>query len=327
MTDVHGDLILEPFGLSGMEERCYRLLLEHPGQRPSDIAVSLSLSGVETRKALKGLEGKGLVSRKLDKDRGYVASPPDLALEVLFVQRRRELERAHELSKTLIKKVAEPAHLGEAITVAEGPEAFNEQCNQLQTTVFQEMKWFDKALRKDRSTSLSFNSEQVERMAQGISYRTIYESSTWDEAYLQAITQYVAAGEQARVVERLPMKMLIADQQVALISLHQRDDDSVTGTAIVRSPAVIEALCELFEATWARALPFLPQESPSSAELKGTDRQILALMVGGAKDESIARHLGLDPSTVRRRIKSMMKSLGATTRFQAGLQAGKKGWL
>ena len=47
----------------------------------------------------------------------------------------------------------------------------------------------------------------------------------------------------------------------------------------------------------------------------------------GAKDEQIARTLGLSLRTVRRRVADLMIELGVDTRFQAGVEAARRGWL
>jgi DNA-binding NarL/FixJ family response regulator len=56
-------------------------------------------------------------------------------------------------------------------------------------------------------------------------------------------------------------------------------------------------------------------------------RLILELLMLGTKDESIARQLGISLRTVRRRVAGLMDELGATTRFQAGLEAARRGLL
>ena len=47
----------------------------------------------------------------------------------------------------------------------------------------------------------------------------------------------------------------------------------------------------------------------------------------GAKDEQIARTMGLSLRTVRRRVADLMIELGVDTRFQAGAEAVRRGWL
>lgn len=44
-----------------------------------------------------------------------------------------------------------------------------------------------------------------------------------------------------------------------------------------------------------------------------------------AKDESIARQTGLSIRTLRRRMRRLLDLLGAQTRFQAGMQAARRG--
>jgi len=57
------------------------------------------------------------------------------------------------------------------------------------------------------------------------------------------------------------------------------------------------------------------------------DRRLLSMLAAGYKDRAIARALGVTERTVGRRIQEMMQSLQAGTRFQAGLQAARRGWL
>ena len=54
---------------------------------------------------------------------------------------------------------------------------------------------------------------------------------------------------------------------------------------------------------------------------------LLRQLAAGAEDEQIARTLGLSLRTVRRRISQLMIELGADTRFQAGAEAARRGWL
>jgi DNA-binding NarL/FixJ family response regulator len=52
---------------------------------------------------------------------------------------------------------------------------------------------------------------------------------------------------------------------------------------------------------------------------------VLELLQLGMKDETIARQLGVSLRTVRRRIAALMDDLGVDTRFQAGLEAARRG--
>ena len=50
-------------------------------------------------------------------------------------------------------------------------------------------------------------------------------------------------------------------------------------------------------------------------------------LAAGAKDEQIARTLGISLRTVRRRVADLLIELGVDTRFQAGVEAVRRGWL
>ena len=56
-------------------------------------------------------------------------------------------------------------------------------------------------------------------------------------------------------------------------------------------------------------------------------RFLLEQLMAGATDEVIARKLGIGLRTVRRRIAELMTELGVDTRFQAGVEAVRRGWL
>ena len=54
---------------------------------------------------------------------------------------------------------------------------------------------------------------------------------------------------------------------------------------------------------------------------------LLQQLAAGAQDEQIARRLGVSLRTVRRRVADLMSELGAESRFQAGVEASKRGWI
>ena len=49
--------------------------------------------------------------------------------------------------------------------------------------------------------------------------------------------------------------------------------------------------------------------------------------MGQHHPEQVARTLGLSLRTVRRRVAALMTELGADSRFQAGVEAARRGWL
>jgi DNA-binding NarL/FixJ family response regulator len=80
-----------------------------------------------------------------------------------------------------------------------------------------------------------------------------------------------------------------------------------------------EARGALGAATNAEAVVRVREHEPGTPEdgLTAREREVLELVAGGLRDEEIAEHLGIAPSTVATLIRSSMKRLDARTRVEA----------
>jgi DNA-binding NarL/FixJ family response regulator len=58
-----------------------------------------------------------------------------------------------------------------------------------------------------------------------------------------------------------------------------------------------------------------------------TDLEILALLLAGLTDASVAKQLDLGLRTVQRRVRRLMELAGVTTRLQLGWHAHERGWV
>ncbi len=98
---------------------------------------------------------------------------------------------------------------------------------------------------------------------------------------------------------------------------------------MIHPSALLQALDTLFEAEWERAVQLQAAigTADGSLEPEADHRKLLGLLAAGLTDESIARSLGWSARTTQRRLQSLMRELGATTRFQAGMAARERGWL
>jgi DNA-binding NarL/FixJ family response regulator len=156
--------------------------------------------------------------------------------------------------------------------------------------------------------------------------RYIYDASSMDDPVARRVIQACAdAGEQARLLPRVPMKMKLADQTTAMLPL------TPTGTAgalVIRAPVIIAALREYFEMLWERATPLKPQRTAASLDRLTPARQaVLERMAEGLNDGAIAHRAGLSITTVRRHIAAIMTRLNVSSRFAAGAAAQRRGWI
>jgi DNA-binding CsgD family transcriptional regulator len=130
-------------------------------------------------------------------------------------------------------------------------------------------------------------------------------------------------GEQVRVIDEMPTRMLVI--QGTHVVLPEPLGFADEPRLLVRQPALVGAMELLFEAYWDQAspVPDLDVRRPR-VDLRGN---LLRQLAAGAKDEQIARTLGLSLRTVRRRVAELLIELGVDTRFQAGVEAVRRGWL
>ena len=156
--------------------------------------------------------------------------------------------------------------------------------------------------------------------------RSIYAAAAMDDPAARQIIQACAeAGEQARLLPSVPMKMKLADTSTAMLPL---TPNGTAGALIIRAPVIITALREYFELLWDRATPLRPTRyAPPDDRLPPAQQKVLELMAEGFNDSKIARHLGISITTVRRRITAIMHRLGVSSRFAAGAAAQRKGWI
>ena len=88
--------------------------------------------------------------------------------------------------------------------------------------------------------------------------RSVYELSVLeDESARDAIARFVEAGTQARFVERLPLKLVIIDEQIVMFGM----DDPVAGSegvtiVVVEHASLAAALKISFESVWASGLTY-----------------------------------------------------------------------
>jgi hypothetical protein len=129
------------------------------------------------------------------------------------------------------------------------------------------------------------------------------------------------AGEEIRVLPEIPTRLLIIGTSHAILPEPLGNTESPL--VMVRQRAIVQALTLLFEQMWADAAPVdLGLRRGDAAR-----RLLLQQLASGAQDEQIARRLGLGLRTVRRRVAELMSELGAESRFQAGVEAARRGWL
>lgn len=168
------------------------------------------------------------------------------------------------------------------------------------------------------------NPVEEERLAAGVSYRSLYETSALSYPGSADMPGFIPPGELARATPRVPMKLMIFDRERAILPFAEEPADPTSGGLLVLHPSVlVDALVELFEDHWRRGTPlrfgsaFGPEgEDPDVPDSPALDAQLLSLLMSGLPDKAIATQLGISLRTLQRRIRALMESTGTANRTQ-----------
>lgn len=320
--------MLELWGVDETAEAIYRALLRNPDNDVQWLAAHVQRDEAAVRAGLATLERLGL-ARCGPHDR-CSASPPVTTLSSLLRGELNDLEdrrtlldavRANLASFTADHLVGQTREWAEAPFEVLGDEQLFVVAEDLQRSTTGEVLSCHPVedIDVDSPGYVEFLRRQI---AGGRPMRGLYPANVVDDPDKLAYVRYWAGvGEQVRLLPKAPPQIAVFGDQVALVSSLW---GGVGGSKIlIHAPALVALVRELFERYWERALPLrrLPK-GPADDQ-----RQILELLMLGAKDETIARQLGVSLRTVRRRVADLMDSLGSTTRFQAGMEAVRRGLL
>lgn len=324
--------LLEPLGLQPFDEAVYRRLLRAPASSPADIAEVLQASPARVRGALARLGQAGLVRASADGRRPgrLQIAEPSAALGALLRRRREELDQAAGAVGEFVTDYRSGALAtapAQIIDVVSGTAEVVRRTSDLARAVERDILVFDTP-----PYASDLNGEvarELSRLQRGVRIQSLYSASALrDPARLARVRALVSAGEQARVLPELPLKLHIYDRQTAVVPLVSTPW-AAESVAIVGESGLLEALIALFDALWERGHPLGRGPGEFQNETPGAppDDEVLGLLAAGVKDDAIARYLGISVRTARRRVTRLLSTLDATSRFQAGAAAQRRGWL
>ncbi|MFF4170582.1 LuxR family transcriptional regulator [Streptomyces sp. NPDC001744] len=318
---------LRLLGIGERARRIYPYLLELGPAPLSAIGAAVGLEGAELAAAYGELADAGLASPGGDDGEPVAPVPPAAGLEILGRHRTAELDESRitvgGAFESFRRQRLTAYHDGlvEVVTgEAVGPRmrhawaGAREQIRQLDSPPYFPLP--------------GATDDALATLARGVTQRVVYSRASleYPGQLEESIEPCVEAGEQARVLPSVPVKLVIIDDSYALVSLSIKEADVHNSMLVVQPCGLLSALVALFEQAWRSALP-LHGRSVRPAGLAPADRRLLRLLAAGASDDVIAREIGVSRRTLFRRIQVLMARLGAGSRFQMALQAQRAGWL
>ena len=210
---------------------------------------------------LSTLVHKGLASQRPGSPVKYAATDPESAIERLLANRRQELERLEEDGRAMIEALAPAFAEGqkerdplEDIEVLRDRAAINERFEELQAGIKREILVFTKP---PYATPPQENVEGLE-VTKAHEARSVYELSVFDDLETtEGVRRFVEAGEKARFVADLPLKLVIIDESIVMFGM----EDPVAGSSeltimVVEHPSLAGILKIAFNTVWEQGLTF-----------------------------------------------------------------------
>ncbi|HKB86522.1 MAG TPA: helix-turn-helix domain-containing protein [Ignavibacteriaceae bacterium] len=257
---------LQKIGLSKRESEVYIALLTKNEFTAPEIGKITSVSRNKSYEVLQSLVKKNLCTEKYKNGtKVFIGIKPDIALRNIISVYENELKEKKELtakfSEELMKlHTANKQSSGslDYIEVFTDIGQVRERWEGIERNTKKELLVFTKP---PYSVSLEETLEVAKEVKKNkISIKSIYEFTTLRSAeeaenLLRMIDVYKKMGEEARIIEELPMKLAISDLNTTVFVLE--DKVSMQGgmtTMIVEHPAFAIALKKVFDSYWKEAL-------------------------------------------------------------------------
>lgn len=256
---------LNKLGLSTYEARVYFALL---GRSSFTAGEVVKVSGVPRQRVydvLLSLHRKGFCIFKPGKVQRFSAGKPDIAIRNLFKQKREgieeELKGWREVAEGIGKVLTPVFERGsrennnlEYIEILKDINQIGVRFKELQAEARHEIIGF---MKPPYAVSQKENVDaETALLGRKMRIRGVYEKEDSKE-FWEYLRKGVLAGEEARIVDKLPMKFVVFDNCKVLYALEDPSDGSKPSYTyfVVEHPALAFVFKKTFEKVWEEAEP------------------------------------------------------------------------
>lgn len=256
---------LKNSGLQEYEAKIYFLLLTHDSLNPTEISKLSDVPRTKIYPVLKNLIKKGFCTRIPGKLKNYKALDPQVAFSEFLhkIDEKRENVKnlANELEKVYESKNTKKS-LDEYIEILTSNKQIHERYLKLLKNTKHELIGFMKPPYSHEGNKKKFNTQEnqyYDIAKKGIQERSLYEFPRDEErdVIISHIESCIKVGEKARLLEKIPLKMIISDGRYVLMALNNPESaDSNITSILIEHPDLALANKILFEHLWDQAISF-----------------------------------------------------------------------
>jgi len=271
---------LQENGLTKREAHVYLALLQKQEFAASELASIIPIGRTKVYEIIPALLAKGLCMEvQKDGKKMYRAVEPKTALKSLLTffsqkveeeiaQKQEEISRKQkmfsrlesDLDEIYARNLDNYASL-DYIEVLKDKNQIKKRWIELQKNTKREMLGFNKPpYSMPHSENMKHQTKVLKKKT--MKSRGIYEyedliSGSIPSDFFPVFEYYESLGEECRVIEKLPMKLMIMDEKITMLALNDPVSmkPSIT-TIIVNHPSFALAQKEVFEGYWLKSVPF-----------------------------------------------------------------------
>lgn len=319
---------LVTLGLEKDEAEIYGALLSEGPCSAEELAELTGRHPARVSESFVVLSDAGLVGPG-PSDRSHVVPvPPDAGLDLLIRRRENELQQARLATVNAFSAFRRARTNGSADHLIEVIDAdlVTDRIYRLERSARTQILGLDSP---PYYADADANQLELDNLARGVRYRAVYATMALERADYLAdnVIPAVKSGEEARTLPEVPVKMMIFDEECAVVSPSTPTVDGGGSALLIGPCSLLSALTGLFEMCWRVALPFDVRKRLGGPYLQPSERRLLALLAAGLTDEQVVRAMGVSRRTLFRYLEVLMSRTGAANRFQLALYAIRNGWI
>ncbi len=268
-------------GLTEREAKIYITLLSGRMSTASDLQKAVDIPRTKIYEVLNKMVSRNICTeKKLGKNKMYEAVEPKLAMERIYENYRNELaqkketiDRLSEIFTPIFENSKAIINPLDFIEVMEEKTQIHKRYIKSVAGTKVEMLTFNKGpYASDNDERLKEQeNEEAKLLKRGGSSKGIYQYKEFEEIdwLYESIKKSVHDGEKARIVDSLPIKMLIFDDEKVMFPLEQPIKTSNDLTMIYIEHKQLAAACRiLFDHMWNSGVDFEEIEKAYPGKVK-----------------------------------------------------------
>jgi sugar-specific transcriptional regulator TrmB len=262
-------------GISETEAKIYRALLERRELSALEIHELTKVPRTKVYEITQKMILRGMcIEKQMGRKKKYQAVEPQRAFDNLLGEYEMQLDEKKAIAKTICETVCpiyirgmKHANMSEYVEIIKDLPSIHERYVSLVKNTRKELVGFVKPpfAYQDRTQKLKEQEKaELSILKKGAIIRVLYEFPGKDnlDDLIEHIKMCIRAGERARVIEEVPIKMYIFDARHVLMALDNvREATSPLTMLVVEHPALAQAVKLLFNHLWEQAHDYKILES------------------------------------------------------------------